>query len=185
MVSTTTRQTRRPAPVEAPDEGANLRARYSASLKAGIAGAFGMALLLLVSLVDVPLVTCLVVPGFLLVFGGSGILAGILAGDAIQTRSQATQVGAIAGFVSGLGGGVTGMALAAFGLIPLFVDLGAGVQAQFTAVQLRSLAQSGITGEVVRQAGAVLWALALCGAGGTGLGVLLGALGGRIYSRLR
>jgi hypothetical protein len=149
-----------------------LRARSSAALKAGIAGAVGLLILLLIRLVPVPLVTCLVVPGFPLILGSAGVLAGILAGDYIQTSGQAVQVGAIAGFASGVGGGITAMVLAAFGL--MFSDLGAGVQAQFSAAQLHS-----------QQIGAVLWALLFCGAGGTAAGAFMGALGGRIYFRLR
>jgi hypothetical protein len=160
-----------------------LRARSSAALKAGIAGAVGLLILLLIRLVPVPLVTCLVVPGFPLILGSAGVLAGILAGDYIQTSGQAVQVGAIAGFASGVGGGITAMVLAAFGL--MFSDLGAGVQAQFSAAQLHSLAQSGITAELIQQIGAVLWALLFCGAGGTAAGAFMGALGGRIYFRLR
>lgn len=183
VVSHTSREGRRPPEDDVPDEGVMLRARSSAALKAGIAGAVGLLILLLIRLVPVPLVTCLVVPGFPLILGSAGVLAGILAGDYIQTSGQAVQVGAIAGFASGVGGGITAMVLAAFGL--MFSDLGAGVQAQFSAAQLHSLAQSGITAELIQQIGAVLWALLFCGAGGTAAGAFMGALGGRIYFRLR
>jgi hypothetical protein len=59
------------------------------------------------------------------------------------------------------------------------------VQQQFSAAQLRDLAQSGISPELIQQIGSVLWALLFCGAGGIAAGAFMGALGGRIYFRLR
>jgi hypothetical protein len=183
-VRTIPRQRGRPSGGEAPDNGTILRAFSTAALKAGIAGAMGLAILLLISLVQVPLVTCLTVPGFPLIFLSVGVLAGILAGDTIQTKGQAFQVGAVAGFASGVGGGIVAMVLAAFKQM-FFEDLGRGVLQQFSEAQQRGLAQSGITPDLIQQTGAVLFALLLCGVGGVVAGAAIVALGGRIYFRLR
>jgi hypothetical protein len=141
--------------------------------------------ILLVSFVRIPfpLGTCLVTLGFVVVWIGTGILAGLLAEDRIQTRRQAVANGAMAGFVAGIGGGIAAMVIAAFGA--LFPDLGEGVLAQFSPGQLEALAQIGIAPEAVRLGGSILSALLTCGIGGTLVSAILGSLGGRMYFGLR
>jgi hypothetical protein len=155
----------------------------SAGLKAGLAGSLGLAVVLLISLVPVPLRACLVIPGFVVVWVGTGMLGGVLAEDLIHTRRQATANGAIAGLVAGIGGGIAAMVIAAFGA--MFPELGGGVLAQFSPAQIEALAQSGVTPDAVRLVGSILSTLLFCGVGGTAVSAALGALGGRIYFRLR
>ena len=155
------------------------------ALKAGLAGSVGLLVVLLISLVPIPspLGTCLVAFGFVVVWVGTGMLAGVLAGDGVKTRRQAVGAGAMAGFVAGIGGGIAAMVIAAFGA--LFPDLGEGVLAQFSPSQLEALAQVGLVPEAIRLAGSVLSAMLACGVGGTAVSVALSALGGRIYFRVR
>jgi hypothetical protein len=155
----------------------------SAGLKAGLAGSLGLAVLLLISLVPIPLRACLVIPGFFVVWVGTGMLSGVLAEDQIHTRRQATGNGALAGVVAGIGGGIAAMVIAAFGV--MFPELGGGVLAQFSPAQIETLAQIGVTSEVIRLGGSILSSLLFCGVGGTAVSAALAALGGRIYFRLR
>ena len=155
------------------------------TLKAGVAGGLSLLVILLISLIPIPfpLGTCLVVLGFVVVWIGTGMLAGLLAEDEIQTRPQAVRVGAMAGFIAGIGGGIAGMLVAAFG--GLFPDLGEGVLAQFSPAQLEALARTGVAPDAIRLAGSILSAMLVCGIGGIVVSVTLGSLGGRIYFRLR
>ena len=155
------------------------------TLKAGLAGGLSLLVILLISLIPIPfpLGTCLVVLGFVVVWIGTGMLAGLLAEDEIQTRPQAVRAGAVAGFIAGIGGGIAGMLVAAFGA--LFPDLGEGVLAQFSSAQLEALAQTGVAPDAIRLAGSILSAMLVCGIGGIVVAVTLGSLGGRIYFRLR
>jgi len=165
------------------EEGKDTRVMSASGLKAGLAGSMGLLLLLLVSLIPFELLTCLVMPGVIVVCVSTGMLASVLAGDEIQTRRQAVRTGALAGFVAGIGGGMAGMVAAAFGA--LFPALGEGVLAQLSPSQLQSLAQIGILPDTIRLAGSILSALMACGVGGMAVSAALGALGGRIYFRLR
>jgi len=155
------------------------------TLKAGLAGGFGLLVILLISLVPIPfpLGTCLATLGFFVIWIGTGILAGLLAEDEIQTRAQAVRTGAMAGFIAGIGGGIAGMLVAAFG--GLFPDLGEGVLAQFSPAQVEALTQVGVAADAVRLAGSIMSAMLVCGIGGMVVSVALGSLGGRIYFRLR
>ncbi len=153
------------------------------ALKAGLAGSIGLLVLLLVSLISFDLRPCLVTLGVVVVCVSTGMLAGILANDEIQTRRQAVRVGAMAGFAAGIGGGVAGMVVAAFGA--LFPSLGEGVLAQFSPAQLQALARIGILPDTIQLAGSILFSMLGCGVGGTAVSVALAALGGRIYFRLR
>ena len=157
----------------------------SSALKAGFAGGLGLFVILLISLIPIPfpLGTCLVVLGFFVVWTGTGMLAGLLAEEGIQTRPQAVSSGALAGFVAGIGGGIAGMLVAAFGA--LFPDLGEGVLAQFSPAQVEALSQMGIAADAIRLAGSVVSAMFVCGLGGIVVAVALGSLGGRIYFRVR
>ena len=161
------------------------RAISAAGLKAGLAGGVGLMILRLISLIPSNAFTlCLVVPGILVVGLSTGMLAGLLAGDKLETHGQAMRAGAWAGFVAGISGGIAGMVIAAFGAI-LLLDMGEGLVAQFSASQLEMLAQMGILPETIRLAGSVLSALLFCGVGGTATSVILSTLGGRIYSGWR
>jgi hypothetical protein len=167
------------------EEGKDARVMSVSGLKAGLAGSIGLLVFLLLSLVPIPspLNILLVGLGFFVVWISTGMLAGVLAGEEIQTRRQAVGTGAMAGFVAGIGGGIAGMVIAAFGA--LFPDLGEGVLAQFSPSQLEALAQIGILPDTIRLAGSVLSSMVTCGIGGTAVSVILGSLGGRIYFRLR
>jgi hypothetical protein len=138
---------------------------------------------MLINLVNLPLLPCLVVPGFIVALLVTGMLAGLMAGDHLKTPGQAMRAGFMAGFVAGLGAGFMAVVLSAFGL--MFTELGEGVRTQFTSLQLRNLAEMGISGDAIRMAGAVALAFLLWGIGGTIVAVILGALGARLYYRLR
>jgi hypothetical protein len=165
------------------DTGADQPVLSIPGVKAGAAGGFGLLVLLLMNLLSLPLLACLVVPGYVVVLVVTGMLAGLLANDQLTTRGQATRIGVTAGFVAGICGGVTAVFLAAFGLT--FSNLGQGVLAQFSPAQLANLARVGITPDTIRLAGSVLFALLLWGGAGTAAAMILSALGGRIYFRLR
>lgn len=166
------------------DEATSARLRQLATFKAGGGGSLAVLILLLVSLLPlpVPVLPCIVIPGLVIVYSSVGVLAGVLAGDHIYNGGQATQTGALAGFLCGIGGGVAAMALAALGLI--FNQLGADVAQQLPEMQ-RTLTGLGMAAETYPQLVAVLLALGICGALGTFLALVFGALGGRIYFRLR
>jgi len=143
----------------------------------------GLIFLQLVNLIQIPLLLCLEIPGYVLLLLITGALAGLFGSRHIATVRQAVRVGALAGFVTGIVGGVLGMLLAAFGLT--FRNLGYGVLAQFSPNQLEQLAQSGITSDVIQIAGAVFFALLIWGIGGTLISMIVSAVGGSTYYRLR
>ncbi len=157
----------------------------ASGLKAGLVGSVGLLIVLFASFINIPFPvgTCLVTLGFVVVWIGTGMLAGLLGEGEIRTRRQAVANGAMAGFVTGIGGGLAAMVIAALGA--LFPDLGEGLLAQFSTGQLQELALIGVTPEVVQLAGSILAALLTCGVGGTVASMSLGSLGGRIYFRLR
>jgi hypothetical protein len=142
-----------------------------------------MTVLILISLVDIPLLPCLVIPGFALVLIANGMLAGLLSNERLNSPGQALQVGLTAGLVTGLGSAFVAMVLAAFGL--MLTGLGEGVRAQFTPAQLQNLAAMGISPQTVRIAGAVFFALLIWGVFGTVIAAALGMLGAHLYYRLR
>jgi len=161
------------------------RAISAAGLKAGLAGGVGLMILRLISLIPSDAFTlCLVVPGIIVICLSTGMLAGLLAGDKLETHAHAMRAGAWAGFVAGISGGIAGMVIAAFGAV-LLLDMGEGLMAQFSASQLETWAQMGILPETIRLIGSVLSALLFCGVGGTATSVILSTLGGRIYSGWR
>ena len=142
-----------------------------------------MTILMLINLVSLPLLACLVVPGFIVVLLVAGLLAGLLAGDRVTSSGMATQAGLAAGFVSGLSAAVVAIVLSAAGL--MFAELGAGVRAQFGTAELRSLSDMGISAEAVQTGGAVALAFVIWGIVGTLIAIVLGILGARLYYRLR
>lgn len=160
-----------------------MRALSSGALKAAVAGIVAMTVLMLISLVDIPLLPCLVIPGFVSILIANGILAGLLSNERLNSSAQARQAGLLAGLVTGLGVTFVAMVLAAFGL--MFAGLGEGVRAQFTPAQLQNLAAMGISPQTVRIAGAVFFALLIWGVFGTVVAAALGMLGAHLYYRLR
>ena len=170
-------------PQERPKTADNTSQWIGAGLKAGLVGGLGLIFLQLVNLIQIPLLLCLELPGYVLLLLITGALAGLLGSRHIETAQQAVRVGALGGFVTGIVGGVLGMVLAAFGLT--FRSLGYGVIAQFSPSQIEGLAKSGITPDVMQIAGSVFFALLIWGLGGTLISMILSAIGGRIYYRLR
>jgi hypothetical protein len=164
-------------------EEVDARAIGAGAVKAGAAGALAMALLMLIGSVDIPLLPCLVVPGFILVLIAGGMLAGLFANERLNSPRQALRAGLLAGLVTGLGAAFVAVLLAAFGL--MFTTLGEGVRAQFTPGQLQNLAEMGINPQTVRIAGAVFFALLIWGVFGTIVAMALGTLGAWLYYRLR
>ena len=154
-----------------------------AGLKAGLVGGLGLIFLQLVNLIQIPLLLCLELPGYILLLLMTGALAGLFGSRYIGTAGQAVRVGALSGFVTGIIGGMLGMILAGFGLT--LRSLGYGVVTQFSSSQLEGLAKSGVTPDVIQVAGSVFFALLIWGLGGTLLSMLLSAAGGRLYYRLR
>jgi hypothetical protein len=171
---------RQPAAI---DSSAERRGVGAAGVKAGLIGAAGMTILMLINLVSLPLLPCLVIPGFIMVLLVAGLLAGLLAGDRLTSSGMATQAGLAAGFVSGLGAAVVAIVLSVAGL--MFADLGAGVRAQFGVVELKNLADMGISAEAIQTGGAVALAFVIWGIIGTLIAIVLGILGARLYYRLR
>lgn len=173
-----------PRPASSYSEEMTVRTLSAGAFKAGAAGALAMALLMLISLIDIPLLLpCLVIPGITLVLIANGMLAGLLANERLNSPRQARQAGLLAGLIAGLGAAFVAILLAAFGL--LFTNLGEGVRAQFTPGQLQNLAEMGISPQTVRIAGAVFFALIIWGVFGTIIAAVLGVLGAQLYYRLR
>lgn len=159
------------------------------SLKASLVGGFGMLILMLISLIppladNLPFVSLayLVIPGFLVVCLATGLLASILAGDAVQNSHQGGKVGWMAGFLAGVFGGIVAMLLAAVGAF--MGSFGQGVVNQFTPEQLESLMSYGLTPEAIALAGRVFGALIVYGIVGSLLSALISAIGGMIYPKL-
>ena len=159
------------------------------SLKASLVGGFGMLILMLISLIppladNLPFVSLayLVIPGFLVVCLATGLLASILAGDAVQNSHQGGKVGWMAGFLAGVFGGIVAMLLAAVGAF--MGSFGQGVVNQFTPEQLESLINYGLTPEAIALAGRVFGALIVYGIVGSLLSALISAIGGMIYPKL-
>jgi hypothetical protein len=170
-------------PKEQPKTSAAGNHWTGAALKAGMVGGLGLTFLQLVGLIKIPLLLCLELPGYILLLLITGALAGLFASRQIEIPRHALRVGALGGFVTGVIGGLLGMMLAAFGLT--FRNLGYGILAQFSSSQLEDMAQWGMTSEVIQIMGSVLFALLIWGVGGTLISMVLGALGGHIYYRLR
>ncbi len=180
------RQPSSPRPTRPPQEKVRSKASSEwarAGLKAGLIGGFGILLLLLFSLIQLPLRTCLVLPGFVILLLAVGMLAGLFANNHMKSVREATRVSAVAGFITGIIGAMVAMLLSAFGL--MFTNLGFGVLAQFSPTQLENLAQSGISADIIQLAGAVFFALLIWGVGGTIVSLILSTIGGRLYYRLK
>lgn len=155
---------------------------YTSSLKASLIGGFGILLLMLISLIPFQFLACLVIPGFLVVWLTTGMMAGIFAGDAVDNSQQGGKVGWMAGFWAGVYGGIVAMVMAVFGI--LMANFGQGVVAQFTPEQLTTLAGFGFNAEVIALAGRVFGALIIYGVIGSLVAGLFSSIGGMIYPKL-
>jgi hypothetical protein len=163
------------------------------SLKASMVGGFGILVLMLIGLIpppeNLPFISLafLVVPGFLVVCLSTGLLAGIFAGDSIESTFQGGQAGWMAGFWAGIYGGIIAMLLAAVGIsvfgIPI-VNFGYGIVSQFTPEQLEGLTNYGLTPDTIALMGRVFGTLIIVGLVGSLISALFSAIGGMIYPKL-
>ena len=178
LVSTTRRQSSRKRGQRKSQSGSFL----ASSLKASLIGGFGILLLMLISLIPFQFLACLVIPGFLVVWLATGMMAGIFAGDNIQNSQQGGKVGWMAGFWAGVYGGIIAMIMAAFGVV--MANFGQGVVSQFTPEQLTGFANIGLTPEVIAMTGRVFGALLVYGVIGSLISGLFSSIGGMIYPKL-
>ena len=154
----------------------------NAAIKAGIGGGIAASLLLLVNQIAFPLLrTVLIPPAFVTVWIVTGIAAAMFAGTRVKTPRDGFHVGLLAGIVAGTVSGLVAMLMAAFGVT--FKQVGAGILTQFSAAQLESMAQSGITEQLLSAISMVIAALFVCGAGGILVAALLGGVGGWLYPK--
>lgn len=153
----------------------------ASSLKASLVGGFGMLLLMLISLIPFQFLAVLVIPGFLVVWLCTGMLASIIAGDRVQSSHEGGKVGWMAGFWSGIYGGFIAMILAATGIF--MVNFGQGIAAQFPPDQLPAFL-SGLTPDIIAIAGRVFGALIVYGIIGSLVSGLFSSIGGMIYPKL-
>jgi hypothetical protein len=154
----------------------------ASSFKASVMGGFGILLLLLIGLIPIWYLAFLVIPGYLVVWLSTGLLAGVLAGDQIKSTHQGGKVGWMAGFWAGVFGGLVAMILAAAGA--LMVDFGQGVVSQFPPEQLETLVSFGLTPNVIALMGRVFGALIVYGLVGSLISGLFSSIGGMIYPKL-
>jgi hypothetical protein len=157
------------------------------SLKASFIGGFSILLLMLISLIPLQFLACLVIPGFLVAWLSTGMMAGIFAGDKIKNSYQGGKVGWMAGFWAGVYGGVIAMMLAAIGIsvlgIPI-VNFGQGIVNQFTPEQLDALLSYGLTADIIALVGRVFGMFVMVGIIGSLVSGLFSSIGGMIYPKL-
>jgi hypothetical protein len=157
------------------------------SLKASFIGGFSILLLMLISLIPLQFLACLVIPGFLVAWLSTGMMAGIFAGDKIKNSYQGGKVGWMAGFWAGVYGGVIAMMLAAIGIsvlgIPI-VTFGQGIVNQFTPEQLDGLLKYGLTADIIALVGRVFGMFIMVGVIGSLISGLFSSIGGMIYPKL-
>ena len=157
------------------------------SLKASLIGGFSMLLLMLISLIPLQFLACLVIPGFLVAWLSTGMLAGIFAGDKVKNSYQGGKAGWMAGFWTGVYGGIMAMILAAVGIsvlgIPI-VNFGQGIVNQFTPEQLTGLVKYGLTADIIALVGRVFGMFIMVGVIGSLISGLFSSIGGMIYPKL-
>lgn len=158
----------------------------ASSLKASLVGGFSILLLMMISLIPLPFLAFLVVPGFLVAWLSTGLLAGVFAGDAVKTSYQGGKVGWMAGFWSGVFGGVVAMILAAIGIsvlgIPI-VNFGEGIVNQISPESIA--AWSGfVTVDMIALMGRVFGMFLIVGIIGSLVSGLFSSIGGMIYPKL-
>ncbi len=135
---------------------------FASSLKASLVGGFGIFLLMLISLIPFPFLAFLVMPGFLIVWLTTGMMAGIY-------------------------GGIIAMLLAAIGISVLGIPIanfGQGVVSQFTPEQLTGWASYGLTEETIALTGRVFGMLIMVGVIGSLISGLFSSIGGMIYPKI-
>ncbi len=158
----------------------------SSSLKASLVGGTSILVLMLISLIPLPFLACLVVPGFLVAWLSTGMLAGIFAGDNVKNSYQGGKVGWMAGFWSGVFGGVVAMVLAAVGVsvlgIPI-VNFGEGIVSQISPETIQSWGGF-ITTDMVALMGRVFGMFVIVGIVGSLISGLFSSIGGMIYPKL-
>ncbi|MBN1220647.1 MAG: hypothetical protein JXM69_17130 [Anaerolineae bacterium] len=157
------------------------------SLKASLVGGVCILLLMLISLIPLQFLACLVIPGFLVAWLSTGMLAGIFAGDRVKNSYQGGKVGWMAGFWAGIYGGVIAMILAAVGVsvlgIPI-VNFGQGIVSQISPDWLVSLESIHITADVIALMGRVFGMFIMVGIIGSLISGLFSSIGGMIYPKL-
>ena len=157
------------------------------SLKASLVGGVCILLLMMISLIPLQFLACLVIPGFLVAWLSTGMLAGIFAGDSVKNSYQGGKVGWMAGFWSGVYGSIIAMILAAIGVSVLGIPIanfGQGIVNQFTPEQLAGLAGFGLTSNVIALVGRVFGIFIMVGVIGSLISGLFSSIGGMIYPKL-
>jgi hypothetical protein len=155
---------------------------FASSLKASLIGGVGVFFLMLLSLIPFQFLAFLVIPGFLVVWLSTGMLAAIFAGEKVNNTQQGGKVGWMAGFWAGIYGGLMAMALAAAGVF--MANFGQGVVTQFNPDWLLWLNSFGITANVIAVMGRVLGALIIFGVIGSLISGLFSSIGGMLYPKL-
>ena len=157
------------------------------SLKASLVGGVCILLLMMISLIPLQFLACLVIPGFLVAWLSTGMLAGIFAGDSVKNSYQGGKAGWMAGFWAGIYGGVIAMILAAVGVsvlgIPI-VNFGQGIVGQIPPENLASLESVYVTPEIIALMGRVFGMFIMVGIIGSLISGLFSSIGGMIYPKL-
>jgi hypothetical protein len=160
---------------------------FVSSFKASLIGGFGVLLLMLISLIPFQFLAFLVVPGFLVVWLTTGMMAGIFAGSNIENSYQGGKVGWMAGFWAGIYGGIIAMLLAAAGVAVLgipIVNFGQGVVSQFAPEDLESWSSLGLTADTIALTGRVFGMFLTVGVIGSLISGLFSSIGGMIYPKI-
>lgn len=156
--------------------------RIGAAFKAGIGGGVALAILSVVNQISpIVLQRFLIPPAFVTVWIVTGIAAAMFAESRIKTPRDGWHIGILAGIISATVSGFLLMILAAFGLT--FRNIGEGILTQFSADQLASLANSGVSDQLLVSGGSVIATFAICGIGGMLIAALLGGVGGWLYPK--
>lgn len=175
--------TRRPRkPVQRSRRNQGSSSLVASSLKASLVGGIGILILMLIGLIPIWYLAFLVIPGFLVVWLSTGLLAGVLAGDKIRNSHQGGKVGWMAGFWAGVFGGLIAMMLAAGGAI--MSDFGQSVVNQFSPEQMAGFAGYGLTPNAIAMMGRVFGALIVYGVVGSLISGLFSSIGGMVYPKL-
>jgi hypothetical protein len=149
----------------------------AASLKASLVGGVCMLLLMLMSLIPLPFLACLVIPGFLVAWLSIGMLAGILAGDKVKSSYQGGKAGWMAGFWSGIYAGVIAMILAAFKISVFGIPIADFGQNVATQLELGNF-------DLIALAARVFGMFLMVGVIGSLVSGVFSSLGGMIYPKL-
>ncbi|MDX1520842.1 MAG: hypothetical protein R3264_04390 [Anaerolineae bacterium] len=153
----------------------------ASSLKASIVGGIGVLVLSLISLIPFQFLAFLVIPGFLVVWLSTGMLAAIFAGDNVTNSQQGGKVGWMAGFWSGIYGGLIAMIMAATGMF--MINFGQGIANQFPPSELPPLLNT-LTPNTIAIMGRVFGALIVFGVIGSLIAGLFSSFGGMLYPKL-